>query len=75
MLSLALLDAVNDPGLGKRTLLTQGLFILLPVYVALVAASAQPVLPSSLGVLEEDFEPLKIATYTIILVMAAQFCT
>ena len=73
MLSLALLDAVNDPGLGKRKLLTQGLFILLPVYVALVAASAQPVLPSSLGVLEDDFEPLKIATYTIILVMAAQF--
>ena len=73
MLYLALLDAVNDPGLGKRQLLTQGLFILLPVYVARVAASAQPVLPSALGVLEEDFAPLKIATSTIILVMAAQF--
>ena len=64
---------MNDPGFGKRKLLTQGLFILLPVYVALVAASAQPVLPSSLGVFEDDFEPLKIATYTIILVIAAQF--
>ena len=70
---MALLDAVNDPGFGKRKLLTQGLFILLPVYVALVAASAQPVLPSSLSMLEDDFEHLKIATYTIILVRAAQF--
>src|SRR2546422_4730934 len=46
---------------------------LLPVEVALVAASAQPVLPSSLGILEDRFEHLEVATDTIVLVMAAQF--
>ena len=75
LLSLALRDAVNDPGLGKRKVLTQGLCILLPGYVARVAASAPPVLPRSLGVLEEDFAPLHIATSTILLVIAAPFCT
>jgi hypothetical protein len=38
-----------------------------------VAASAQPVLPSSLGLLEDRFEPLAVATDTIGLGMAAQF--
>ena len=73
LLSLALRDAVHDPGLGKRPWLTHGLCIRLPVSVARVAASAPPVLPSALGVLDEDFEPLHIATSPILLVMAAQF--
>ena len=67
------LDAVNDPGFGKRKLLTQGLFILLPVYVALVAARAEPIVPSPLGMLENHFEHLEVATYTIVLVVASQF--
>ena len=48
---------------------------LLPVYVALVAARAQPVLPRTLGMLEDHFEHLEIATYTIVLVIAPQFRT
>jgi hypothetical protein len=64
---------MNDPGLWQRQLLTQGALKLLPVEVALVAASAQPVLPSSLGILEDRFEPLEITTDTIVLVMAPQF--
>jgi hypothetical protein len=45
-----------------------GIHKLLPAYVAFVAASAQPVAPSPLGVLEDHFEPLEIATDTIVLV-------
>ena len=75
LLSLALLDAVNDPGLRKRLFMTQGLVKFLPVYAALVAASAQPVLPSTLGMLEDHCKHLEIATYTIVLVLAPQFRT
>ena len=73
LLALALREAGPDPGLGKRPWLTQGLCRRLPGYVARVAASAPPVLPSALGVLDEAFEPLHIATSPILLVMAAQF--
>jgi hypothetical protein len=52
-----------------------GIDTLLPGYVALVAAPAEPVLPGTLGMLEGHFEPLEIATYTIVLVIAAQFQT
>ena len=38
-----------------------------------MAASAQPVLPSSLGILEDRFEHLEIATDTRVLVRATQF--
>jgi hypothetical protein len=48
---------------------------LLPGDVAFVAAPAQPVLPRTLGMLEDDFEPLEVATYTIVLVIATQFQT
>jgi hypothetical protein len=64
---------MNDPGLWKQQFLTNGTRKLLPVEVALVAASAQPVLPSSLGILEDRFEHLDVATDTLVLVMAAQF--
>ncbi len=40
-----------------------------------MAASAQPVAPSSLGMLADGFEPLEVATDTIVLVMAAPFRT
>ena len=53
--------------------LTHGTLKLLPVEVARVAASAPPVLPSSLGMLEDRFEPLEVATDTLVLVMAPQF--
>ena len=36
---------------------------LLPGDVAFVAAPAQPVLPRTLGMLENDFEHLEVATY------------
>jgi ferritin-like metal-binding protein YciE len=52
-----------------------GIDKLLPVYVALVAAPAEPVLPSTLGMLKGNFEHLEIATYTIVLVIATQFQT
>jgi hypothetical protein len=48
---------------------------LLPVYVALVAARAEPVVPSTLEMLENHFEHLEVATYTIVVVVAPQFCT
>jgi hypothetical protein len=51
-------------------LLTEEALELLPVYVARVATPAQPVLPSTLGVLEDHFKPLEVATYTIVLVIA-----
>ena len=52
-----------------------GLHKLLPAYVALVAASAQPGAPSPRGVLEDHFEPLAIATDTRVLVIATPFQT
>ena len=48
---------------------------LLPGDVAFVAAPAEPVLPRTLGMLENDFEHLAVATYTIVLVIATQFQT
>src|SRR2546425_1342771 len=48
---------------------------LLPGDVAFVAAPAEPVLPRTLGMLENDFEPLEVATYPIVLVIATQFQT
>ena len=60
-------------GFGSGSLLTHGILKLLPVYVALVAAPAQPVVPSTLGMLEDHFEHLEVATYTIVLVIATQF--
>ena len=73
--SLARLDVVNDPGLWKRKFLPYGLDKLLPVHLALVAPPAQPVSPSMLGMLEDDFKPLEVATYPIVLVVATQFRT
>jgi hypothetical protein len=64
---------MDDPGVWKRQFLPKGTLKLLPVYVALVAASAQPVLPSSPSMLADHFEPLEIATDTIVLVRAAPF--
>src|SRR5437763_5923633 len=62
---------MNDPGVWQQQLLTNGTRKLLPVEVALVAASAQPVVPSALGRLADRFEPLDVATDTRVLVMAA----
>ena len=66
---------MHAPGFWKRKFVTQGIDKLLPVYVALVAASAPPVAPSSLGMLEDPCEHLDIATYTIVLVRATQLRT
>jgi hypothetical protein len=52
-----------------------GSHTLLPAYVAFVAASAQPIAPSPLGVLEDHFAHLAIATDTIVLVIATSFQT
>jgi ferritin-like metal-binding protein YciE len=41
--------------------------------VARVAARAEPVVPRTLGMLEDHFEHLEVATYTIVLVVAPQF--
>ena len=73
--SLARLDVVNDPGFWKRKFLPYGLDKLLPVHVAFVAPPAQPVSPSTLGMLEDACKRLEVATYTIVLVMATQFRT
>jgi hypothetical protein len=66
---------VHDPGFGERKFLLEGSDKLLPAYVALVAASAQPVAPSPLGMLEDHFEHFEIATDTLVLVVATQFRT
>ncbi|HSX82443.1 MAG TPA: hypothetical protein VLQ80_28260, partial [Candidatus Saccharimonadia bacterium] len=55
--------------------MTEETLTLLPVYVARVAARAEPVVPRTLGRLEDHFEPREVATYTIVLVVAPQFCT
>ena len=75
LLALALRDVVHDPGCRQRQFLTEGTLKLLPVEVARVAAPAQPILPSTLGRLEDHFKPLEVATYTIVLVVAPQFHT
>src|SRR4030095_14826010 len=75
LLSPPLLDVVNNPGFRKRQFALDGVHELLPAYVALVATSAQPVAPSPLGMLEDRFEPLGIATDTIVLLVATQFRT
>ena len=66
---------MEDAGLRQRPLLTYETLKLLPVYVALVAARAEPVVASALEMLENHFEPLEVATYTIVVVGAPQFCT
>ena len=54
---------VNDPGLREWQLTMHSIDKLLPGDVAFVAAPAQPVSPRTLGMLENDFEPLEVATY------------
>jgi len=61
---------VEDPGFRQRQLLTEETLKLPPVYVARVAARAEPRVPSPLGRLANHFEPLEVATYTIVLVGA-----
>jgi transposase len=65
LLTLALLDVVEEPGFRQRQFLTEETLKLLPVYVALVAARAEPVVPSTRDVLENHFEHLEVATYTL----------
>ena len=67
------LDVVEDSGFRQRQLLTYETLKLLPVDVALVAARAEPVVPSTLAMLENPFEHLEVATYTMVLVVAPQF--
>ena len=64
---------VNDPGFREWQLTMHRIDKLLPGDVAFVAAPAEPVLPRTLGLLENDFEHLEVATYTIVLVVAPQF--
>ena len=66
---------MNDPGFREWQLTMHSIDTLLPGDVAFVAAPAQPVLPRPLGMLENDFEHLAVATYTIVLVIATQFQT
>jgi hypothetical protein len=73
LLTLALLDVVEDPGFRQRQFLTYKALKLLPVYVALVAARAEPIVPSTLEMLENHFEHLEVATYTLVVVVAPQF--
>ena len=64
---------MNDSGFRQRQFVTEETLKLLPVYVARVAARAEPVVPRTLGMLEDHFEPLEVATYTIVVVVAPQF--
>jgi hypothetical protein len=48
---------------------------LLPGDVAFVAAPAQPVWPRTLGLLDNDFAHLEVATDTIVLVIATPLQT
>ena len=63
---------MNDAGFRQRQFVTEATLKLLPVYVARVAARAEPVVPRTLGRLEDHCEPLEVATYTIVLVGAPQ---
>src|SRR4029453_17616823 len=66
-LSLALREVGHDPGLRSRPLAMDGIHPLLPAAVAFVAAAAQPVAPSPLGVREAPCAPLAIATAPLVL--------
>lgn len=61
-----------DPGFWPCYLLTEGTLKLLPVSGALVATPAQPVVPSPLGMLDDPFQHLDVATYTMVWVGASQ---
>ena len=72
LLSPPRLAVVQDPGCRQRQLAMYRIDTLRPVEVALGAASAQPVLPRSLGIREDRVEPLAMATDTIVWVRATQ---
>ena len=75
LLSLALLDVVNDPGLWKRKFMSHRRLIRVPGEAALVATPAEPIPPRPPGMLTDRYQRIDIATYTIVVVIAAQFCT
>jgi hypothetical protein len=75
VLSLARLAVGQAPGLGERQGLLEGSDHLLPASVALVAAAAQPVAPSPLGMLEDPCEPCAMAPETLGVGGATQFRT
>ena len=64
---------MEDSGFRQRPFQTYETLKLLPVYVALVAARAEPVVPSPLEMLENHFAHLEVATYTIVVVGAPPF--
>ena len=66
------LEVVDDPGLRERQFLPQGCRKLLPTDLALMTASAEPVAPGTLGVLEDHLEWLVVAADTVILIIPAQ---
>jgi hypothetical protein len=75
VLPLALRDVVEDAGLRQRQFLTSETLKRLPVSGALVAARAEPIVPSPLGMLEHHCEPLEGATSTLGVGVAPQFGT
>ncbi len=68
-------DAVDDPGHRQREDLPIEGIELLDVHVAFAVALSQPVPPGTFGMLENDFEHFVIASYAVILVIAAQLGT
>ena len=75
VLTLALLNVVEDAGVRQRPLLTYEPLTLLPVAVALVAARAEPGVPRTLEMLANHFAPLAVATDTRGVVVASPLCT
>jgi hypothetical protein len=71
LLALARLDVGNDPGGRQRSWLPEGTRTLPPVYVALVATPAQPVVPRTLRRLADHFPPLEGAPATSVWVGAS----
>ena len=72
---LAILDGVDDPGLWEGKFVHDRVKELLPVNVAFVGSTTQPISPVSPHTVENDAKGAVIATYTIVLIVTTELDT
>ena len=69
---LAILDGVDDPGLWEGKFVHDRVKELLPVNVAFVGSTTQPVSPVSPRTMQNDAKSAVISAYTIIMIVATE---
>ena len=69
---LAILDGVDDPVLWEGKFVHDRVKELLPVNVAFVGSTTQPISPVSPRPVENDAKSAVIATYTIVLIVTTE---